>query len=125
MQNDATYEIYVNIEIFNLIYLFELDDADYTKDVLPIFLETTPLLLDEMRVAAMHESWEDVHKKAHKLKSSLGILQAAKMLEETTHIESLAKQRAKLDKVPLLIQTVLEQFNLIQPMLKAEMAEAA
>lgn len=112
-------------EIYNLEYLHEMDDADYIKEVLQMFLDTTPQLLESMRSGAIREDWETVHKTAHKLKSSLGILQANKMLENTTQIEMFAKEKKQTDKVPGLIQSVQDQFNLLQPMLLAEMAEAA
>jgi len=110
---------------YSLDYLYEMDDVDYMKEVLVVFLETTPLLMEEMKMDALYENWEDVHKKAHKLKSSLGILQVGKMLNDTTLIEDLAKQKIELDTIPVLIQSLFDQFNLIQPMLLAEIAEAA
>ncbi|MGN6165386.1 MAG: PAS domain S-box protein [Flavisolibacter sp.] len=112
-------------KIYNLDYLYEMDDVNYMKEVLAMFLETTPALMEEIKMNALYENWEDVHKKAHKLKSSLGILQVDKMLNDTSLIESLAKQKEQLDKIPVLIQSLFDQFNLIQPMLLAEIAEAA
>jgi CheY-like chemotaxis protein len=112
-------------KIYSLKYLYEMDDVNYMKEVLEMFLETTPALMEEIKMDALYESWEDVHKKAHKLKSSLGILQVEKMLNDASLIESLAQQKEQLDKIPFLVQSLFDQFNLIKPMLLAEIAEAA
>jgi PAS domain S-box-containing protein len=112
-------------ELYDLGYLQEMDDNEYVRDVLQLFLDTTPGLIHEMKTAAMHEQWEEVAQKAHKLKSSVGILQAAKMLEVAARIESLAKEKKELDAVPKGIENLFEQFNLMQPMLIAEIREAA
>lgn len=110
--------------LYNLAYLLEIDDRNFVKDILVQFLENTPRVLEEMKSDAMHENWERVHAKAHKLKSSLGILQVHKMLEGTAAIESAAKEKQDLDIVPNRIQSLMEQFYLMQPMLRAEIAEA-
>ncbi len=125
-QSESLASAKVNInEIYNLKYLYEVDDAEYIKEVLQMFLDTTPRLLQEMKNAAMHEEWDSVYNKAHKLKSSLGILQIGKMLEDSSRIENFAKEKTDLDVVPELIHSLFDQFDLIEPMLIAEIAEAA
>lgn len=112
-------------EIYNLALLYEMDDSDYVKEVLTLFLETTPELLKAVKTGALYEDWDTVYQKAHKLKTSLGLLQANKMLEQITRIEEHARLKNNLAEVPGLISGVLEQFDLLVPMLQAEIKEVS
>ena len=111
-------------ELYSLDYLREVDDQDYLVEVLQLFLDTTPEALNAIREQVIYENWEEVYKTAHKLKSSLGILQMNKMLADVSEIERLAKEEEHLDKLPILISGALIHYNLIQPMLAADLAKA-
>jgi HPt (histidine-containing phosphotransfer) domain-containing protein len=62
-----------------------------------------------------------VYKKAHSLKSSLGILQMSPMLQTVTQIESAAKNEVDTDSIESLLQNAMQQYNLVKPMLEAEL----
>jgi len=109
---------------YNLAYLEEVDDQEYLVEVLQLFLDTTPEALNTIREQVIYENWDAVYKTAHKLKSSLGILQMNKMLADVSEIERLAKEEVHLDKLPVLISGALIHYNLIQPMLAADLAKA-
>lgn len=112
-------------ELYNLSYLYEMDDNDYFCEVLQLFLDTTPSLLSEIHEAALYENWEQVHKKAHKLKSSLGILQMNLMLGVIAAIEQQAKEEENVERIPDGLKRVYELFELIKPMIQAELEKAS
>ena len=88
--------------------------------VLNIFLTETPPMLQQVKDHILHENWDETYVKAHKLKSSIGLLQMNELLETMTMIEQQAKNREHLEELPGLIDTAIEQYNLTQPMLQAE-----
>jgi CheY-like chemotaxis protein/HPt (histidine-containing phosphotransfer) domain-containing protein len=112
-------------ELYNLSYLYEMEDHDYFCEVLQLFLDTTPVLLSEIHEAALYENWEQVHKRAHKLKSSLGILQMNLMLGVIATIEQQAKEEENVERIPDGLKRVNELFELIKPMIQAELEKAA
>jgi CheY-like chemotaxis protein len=108
-------------ELYNLSYLEEMDDPEYASEVLDMFLTSTPKALADIKEATLCEEWSEVHKKAHSLKSSLGILQVTKMLQLITDVETLAKSHTNTDTIESLLQHAIQEFELIQPMLEAEL----
>jgi PAS domain S-box-containing protein len=110
--------------LYSLAYLHEVDDNEYLVEVLQLFLDTTHETLNTIREQVIYENWQEVYKAAHKLKSSLGILQMNKMLADVGEIEILAKEEKELEKLPILISGALIHYNLIKPMLEADLAKA-
>jgi len=108
-------------ELYNLSYLAEMEDEEYTAEVLELFLSTAPQALDEIKDATFREEWSEVYKKAHSLKSSLGILQMNQLLHTAGQIEVIAKNGTDTDSIETLLQAALQQYNLARPMLEAEL----
>ncbi len=108
-------------ELYNLSLIYEMDDQEYVSEVLQLFLSTTPVLLTEMHEACLYENWEEVYRKAHKLKSSLGILQMNLMLGVITTIELQAKEQENIERIPDGLKKATELFELIRPMIEAEL----
>ena len=65
-----------NDHLFDLSGLEEMDDNEYLVEIVTIFLNETPGELREIREALAAGKTELIFKKAHKLKSSAGVLQA-------------------------------------------------
>jgi HPt (histidine-containing phosphotransfer) domain-containing protein len=91
---------------------------------LQLFLSDTPVAINEIKEAALYENWEEVYKKAHKLKSSLGILQMNNLLQLTTKIEGQAREQKELDLIEPKLKQLGEMFELIRPMIEAELNSA-
>ncbi|HEU4903780.1 MAG TPA: PAS domain S-box protein [Flavisolibacter sp.] len=108
-------------ELYNLSYLDEMEDNEYSAEVLTLFMATTPETLLQIKEASFREQWSEVYKKAHSLKSSLGILQMSPMLQTVTQIESAAKNEVDTDSIESLLQNAMQQYNLVKPMLEAEL----
>ncbi len=107
--------------LFNLSYLHEMDDNEYTGEVLQLFLTLTPEALAGMKRATLCEDWSDVHRQAHSLKSSLGILQMNRLLSTVTQIETMAKNRTNTDTIEPLLQQAFQQYDLVKPLLETEL----
>lgn len=107
-------------EMYNLSYLHELEDDGYLAETLTLFLDTTPGQLEELRQSVLTEQWDEVQARAHKLKSSLGMLQMNGMLELAATIENCAKNRQDLELVLQKVTRLQQKFELVQPMLEAD-----
>ncbi len=111
-------------QYYNLSLLHEMDDNEYTCEVLQLFLDSMPFSLEQIKEEALHENWEPVNKCAHKMKSSFGILQVNEMLELVTNIETRTKEKTGLDKIPGEINKLIELYRLLQPMIENELTTA-
>ncbi|HLF46846.1 MAG TPA: PAS domain-containing protein [Chitinophagaceae bacterium] len=109
-------------ELYNLSHLTEMEDDEYFCDVLQLFLDTAPVILEQLKEGKIHEDWDLVYKQAHKLKSSLGILQMNSLLSLATSIETSAKNRQETEKIKKELKLLTEKFELIRPMIEAELA---
>lgn len=109
---------------YNLDNISIKKKKDVIAHVLNIFLRDTPPMLQEIKNHILHEHWDETYQKAHKLKSSVGLLQMHDMLQTVTLIEKYAKNREQLDELPGLIDAAIEEYNLVQPMLEAERSAA-
>lgn len=103
---------------FDLSFLREIDGDDYAKEVVALFLEKTPGLLEEMRVAVDNEQWEDIFQKAHKLKSSAGLLQMALLVRSLEAIEMAAKSQTGLSSIQQLFQDAVMEYSTSSTMLR-------
>lgn len=122
--NSSTPEVPQERQPYNLDNISIKKKKDVIAHVLNIFLRDTPPLLQEIKNHILHEHWDETYQKAHKLKSSVGLLQMHDMLQTITLIEQYAKNREQLDELPGLIDAAIEEYNLVQPMLEAERASA-
>jgi len=111
-------------KLYSLNHLIELDDLDCLCEVLQIFLESTPVMMNEINEAIVLKSWEEVYKKAHKLKSSIGVLQMGKLMSVISKIESDAKEKKNLEEIPVNFEKAQELLSRTTPMIKDELENA-
>lgn len=109
---------------YDLTYIKELDDPGYTAEVLNIFLTTTPQSIAELKKLSLTENWKGVSQAAHKLKSSIGLLQMNTVLADLVKVEEFANKLVHLNAIPVLIKKISSQYELTRPMLEAELEEA-
>jgi PAS domain S-box-containing protein len=107
-------------KLFDLSYLKELDDPLYLKDVLTIFLNDIPKALHEIKENTPLQQWAEVNIQAHKMKSSLGMLQINDLLDAITTIERNAKAGTNLDAMQGFVERALILFDKVQPLLEEE-----
>lgn len=111
-------------KLYSLNHLIELDDLDCLCEVLQLFIETTPIIMSEIKEAIFEKNWEEVYKKSHKIKSSIGILQMGKLMSLISKIESDAKEIKNLEEIPVNFEKAEELFLTINPMIEAELQNA-
>ncbi|MHB1922688.1 MAG: Hpt domain-containing protein, partial [Chitinophagaceae bacterium] len=105
---------------YNLAYLDEMGDPEYTMEILQTFLHNTPSCFQEIQEEVKKENWTEVHFKAHKLKTSLGLLQMNEILELVTHIEKNAKSGKDLSGIADLVQSANSLYEKVHPLLEQE-----
>jgi len=108
-------------KLYSLSHLLELDDTDCLCEVLQIFIESVPALMNEIKNAIVRESWEEVYQKSHKLKSSIGILQMGRLLSIISKIEVDAKERKNLELIPENFEKAEALFLKIKPLIETEL----
>ena len=111
-------------KLYSLNHLIELDDMDCLCEVLQIFLESVPLIMKEIKEAIIKEQWEEVYKKSHKVKSSIGILQMGKLMSMVSKVELDAKEKKNLDEILPNFEKAEKLFEKINPMIEIELASA-
>jgi len=105
---------------YSLDFISVKKKPEVIAHVLNIILLEAPKLLQEISNAITNEDWKIARDKAHKLKSSIGLLQARDLLEILDKIEIFSDQKSKHEELPALIESAIERFNLLKPMLEAE-----
>ena len=110
-------------ELYDLSILEEMDDNEYTVDILNIFLKDTPVELKEMK-AALHEgNTETIAKKAHKIKGSSGIIQARGLCSMLDRVEKIAKTGTINDTLKSLVESIQQLYNITDRALKLHLQE--
>lgn len=107
-------------KLYDLSYLKELDDPAYLKEVLILFLNAAPKALQEIKESTLLRQWDEINTQAHRMKSSLGMLQINDLLDVITAIERNAKTSTNLDSIQGLVDLALVLFDKVQPLLEEE-----
>ena len=103
--------------LFDLSILHEMDDNEYIKDILTIFLNNTPDELNDLKKACSSKNFESICKMAHKLKSSAGLLQANGLLKILVKLEEFAKAQIS-DGLTVLAEQAGEEYKKLENLLK-------
>ncbi len=101
----------------SLLYEIAEDDKAFINTMISTFLETFPVTIGKIDAACKCSDWEEVYRSAHFAKSSLSIIKIDKMLEIVHKIESNAKNKADLQAIPALIETVKEDYIKVDKLL--------
>jgi HPt (histidine-containing phosphotransfer) domain-containing protein len=110
-------------ELYDLSMLEEMDDNEYVLEMLNILLLEASQELKEMKVALLAGKADIVSQTAHKLKSSAGIIHAAKFNTLLDEIETLAKNGGMCKELSWLVETAVHQYQRIEKELKVYVEE--
>ncbi|HUX84089.1 MAG TPA: response regulator, partial [Chitinophagaceae bacterium] len=105
---------------FRLDYLTELGDNQQMLEILEIFLQMTPIALDEILKAAEGKLWDVVFQKAHRLKTSLGMIQLHSMVQRMDTVEDHARRRQNLEEIPGLLKECAFTYESVRGALEEE-----
>ncbi|SFV32322.1 PAS domain S-box protein [Thermoflavifilum thermophilum] len=105
---------------YDLSTILELDDDQYTLEVLDLFLKTAPETLDQIEQAYKNKDFRQVREKAHRLKSSLGLLNMHTLLAIMKNIE----QQAAQEKDDHIFEDILRAKSILQQYMEPLRQEA-
>lgn len=105
---------------YDLSNLFQVEDAEVIKTIMRMFEKIVPESLEELKNEAIKEDWESVRFIAHKLKSSLGIVQVRSILSNMSVIEISAKEKKDLDNILSLVELSIKDYYETLPLVRIE-----
>lgn len=95
-------------------------DATFVTKMLQLFLDTVPVMLDEMKVAADASAWLPLSKLAHKLKSTIDSMGITELKQDIRVIEQNGKNGVGLDKLPALVDNVVRVMSEVMTRVRKE-----
>ena len=119
----ATSTLPYKTNLFDLSLLEEMDDSAYLLEMLGDVLTETPKDLKEMQDAMKEAMIETVGAKAHKLKSSAAIIQAADLITLFEKIEIAAKKNFPFAEITVLVEQALVEYSKVEIALKIYIAQ--
>ncbi|MBX6379195.1 MAG: Hpt domain-containing protein [Thermoflavifilum aggregans] len=111
--------------------ILELEDDQYTLEVLDLFLKTAPETLDQIEKAYQKRDFHQIREKAHRLKSSLGLLNMHALLEIMKHIEQQAAQgkddhmSGYIEQAKSMLREIMKQISQQADQLRAQLASSS
>lgn len=110
--------------VFDISMLMQLNNDKAIREIHTVFENTVPAGLDELKELAIKEDWKAVFDLAHKLKSSLGIIQVTDLHGKMAVIESNARNLQDLkDIIPIINESIAAYYH-VAPMIKMEIDRA-
>ncbi|WP_276480817.1 PAS domain S-box protein [Paraflavitalea pollutisoli] len=110
--------------VFDISMLMQLNNDKAIREIHTVFENTVPAGLDELKQLAIKEDWKGVVELAHKLKSSLGIIQVKDLHEIMTTIETSARNQQGLKEIVPMINECIAAYYHVAPMIKMEIDRA-
>ncbi len=101
-------------KLYNLadLKLIQKDDEGFVKNIVGLFINNVPKNASEMVIACDNSDWERVYFLAHKMKSSIDLVNIESIKSDIRRVELNAKTRQNLEEIPekaALINTVVEK----------------
>jgi len=93
----------INLENLNKIYKGDLKKI---QKIVGMYVATIPKEISELKENLENENWDVLKAKAHTLKPKMSYLGLKELHESSKSIELFAKERESLDKIPALIKTI-------------------
>jgi HPt (histidine-containing phosphotransfer) domain-containing protein len=113
----------MNPPLLDLSYLFDIScgDPKYVFEVLTLFVETFPNGLANLeKLIRETDDYEAIHKQAHTLKSSAGIIRIRQVYDDISRIDSLARSRGNKAEIIAKMENILFNFNKALPLIQSE-----
>lgn len=107
---------------YDLTGFLEMLDGnkDQLKMMIEMFVDLTPPLMAEMKEASDNQDWNQAGDLAHKLKSSLRLINATKLVEEALFIEKNGRRNTSTSLLPQKITDLSDQVSSVIEDLKKE-----
>lgn len=105
-------------DLYDLSMLEEMEDNEYLLEILGVLLDESPKDIKELKEALQAGKTDFVGKKAHKLKSSAGVIQAERLTGLLTEIENIGKAGSVTNELSSLVDDAVFEYNRIERSLK-------
>lgn len=106
--------------VFDISVLLQLSDHKAIKEIYGVFETMVPSGLEELKQLAIKEDWNAVFELAHKLKSSLSIIQVKDLHAKMATIEENARTGKRLSEILPTINESIAAYYHVAPMIKME-----
>ena len=109
--------------LLDLSYLFEVSGGDpvYIYEVLSLFIDTVPTTISTLNKTIREtDDYEAIHRQAHSLKSSAGIIKIRDMFDDINRIDMLSREKNGKAEIISRMDNVLSNFNKALPLIEAE-----
>ncbi len=83
---------------FNIEHLERETDASFARELLDMFVESTPSSIQMLKAAANEGDITQIEQIMHKIKSSLRILHVYELQDEAQSMEDLARNQGVVDE---------------------------
>lgn len=101
--------------LYDMTNVLEMEDDDFTLEILNTFLDTVPNALEELKTGITQTNdWDTVTKVAHKLKGGVGVLQMNEMIKQLATIEINSKCRENLDQLPEAVDVCCQIYDVVK-----------
>jgi chemotaxis protein histidine kinase CheA len=116
----------MSVPILDLDYLQDISGGDpkYVYEVLSLFIETFPVGLANLeKLIRETDDFEAIHKQAHTLKSSAGIVRIRSTFDDLSRIDMLARNKSNKEEIVSRLDSILFNFNKALPFIQSERAK--
>ena len=106
--------------LIDMSYILDISGGDpmYMYDITGIFLDTMQGGLPKLKqLIDSNEDFEKIHKQAHYLKSSAGIIKIRNNYDNLIRIDTLAQQKTNMDEIIELFDSIVANFEEALPQL--------
>ena len=113
----------MSIPLIDLSYVQSLsgNDPAYMRDIINIYIDTmTPGLAKLNKLIKETDDFEAIHKQAHFLKSSAGIVKVADLYNNLVDIDMTARQKTNKEHIAEVLITVEKDYKAALPLLTKE-----
>ncbi len=95
-----------------------LNNTAFLKKILTIFIDTTPAMVEELKLYTEKKDYPNIQAIAHKLKASIDSFKIAALHDTIRNIEKYAANGTNLDEIPDLVKLTSHILELAQEDIK-------
>ena len=107
----------------DLDYLNDISGGDpkYIYEVLTLFIETFPAGMTNLeQLVRETDDYDAIHKQAHTLKSSAGIVRIRGLFDDLSRIALLARNKSNKEEIVTRLDSIIFNFNKAVPFIQSE-----
>ena len=95
-------------------------DQVQVKEMIALFLSTTPSELSQLSKAVDRRNWEEIYKLAHRIKPSIEVLEVDSVKPLIKEVEISARKQENYDHIASLMKTINTEMDEVFRLLAEE-----